>query len=541
MAITIADIRALRHRAYSSGQILSCPLRCDSGGTTDTIWLLGEQETLSTEVLPPGILKEKNEQMRNRRELVTFVHPKERKMPIPEYTYDLVVVGSGIAGQTAATTAVEAGLSVVLLEKTDQLGGSSAMSGGWFAFTGTDEQAAEGILDSKELFLQDLQQVGGHLNDRSLLDAYLSHQGDTYRWLKSHGVEFREVEISSGQSARRGHNASIKDVLAGLHRQYVDLGGQTRLNHRAHQLVRNEHGEVTAVLAASPDGTASFVGRAGVLLATGGFSRSTELLTIFAPEQLAAIPYGGRGNTGDGLKMAWKLGAGMADMSFVSGTYGSHPETGEDFHELLTAYYMGAIIVNTHGRRFVDESQDYKTLGRKVLGQPGGLGFEVFDAKVRAMSHRGIPLKDIDTLEDLGHVHKAETLEELAKMAGIDLDALVQTVNRYNAAVAGRQEDEVGRTHLCNGVGELLAVDQAPFYAYPAKSLMTTTYCGLTISPQGEVLDVDGQIIRGLYAAGEVTGGFHGAAYMTGTSLGKGAVFGHLIALQAAAHLTPQS
>ncbi|MGK5114600.1 FAD-dependent oxidoreductase [Geodermatophilus sp. CPCC 205506] len=450
-------------------------------------------------------------------------------------SFDLVVVGSGIAGQTAATSAAEAGLSVVLLEKTEELGGSSAMSGGWFAFSGTDEQAAEGIEDSAELFLDDLLEVGEHRNDRSLLEAYLAHQEETYRWLKSHGVVFREVEISSGQSARRSHNAAIKDVLADLHRDFTAQGGQTRFNHRATLLVREASGRVTGVVAQTPEGETLITGRAGVVLATGGFSRGTEMLKVFAPEQLAAIPYGGRGNTGDGLRMAWKLGAGMADMSSVSGTYGSHPDTGEDFHELLTAYYMGAVIVNKDGKRFVDESQDYKTLGRVVLNQPDGLGFEVFDAKVRAMSHRGIPLKDIDTLEDIGHVHKAETLEELAVLAGIHPSALAATVARYNAAVAGEVPDEMGRTSLCNGVGDLLPIDTAPFYAYPAKSLMTTTYCGVTINPSGQVVDVDGDVIEGLYAIGEVTGGFHGAAYMTGTSLGKGAVFGRIVAAHAAA------
>ncbi|KAE8764027.1 FAD-dependent oxidoreductase [Georgenia thermotolerans] len=455
---------------------------------------------------------------------------------MPEHTFDLVVVGSGIAGQTAATSAAEAGLRVVLLEKTDTLGGSSAMSGGWFAFSGTPEQAEQGIEDSAELFRRDMLELGEHLNDPALLEAYLANQEQTYRWLKDHGVVFREVEISSGMSARRGHNAVIKEVLAGLHRDYTAAGGETRLGHRARRLVR-EGGRVTGVVAATPDGEALFTGRGGVVLATGGFSRGTDLLTVFAPEQLAAIPYGGKGNTGDGLKMAWKLGAGMADMSFVSGTYGSHPETGEEFHELLTAYYMGAIIVNTHGRRFVDESQDYKTLGRVVLDQPGGLGFEVFDAKVRAKSHRGIPLKDIDTLEDIGHVYKADTIEELAQVAGIDPAALAETVRRYNAAAAGEAADELGRTSLCNGVGDLLPIDTAPFYAYPAKSLMTTTYCGVTIDPSGQVVDVDRDVIEGLYAIGEVTGGFHGAAYMTGTSLGKGAVFGRIVAAHAAARL----
>lgn len=459
-------------------------------------------------------------------------------MSIPERTYDLVVVGSGIAGQTAATVAAEAGLRVALLEKTDTLGGSSAMSGGWFAFTGTEEQAAEGIKDSPELFLQDLIEVGGHRNTPALLRTYLDHQQDTYRWLKDHGVEFGEVEISSGQSARRSHNSAIRDVLAGLHRDFTGVAGHTFLEHRAVRLVRHGAGPVTGVVARTPAGEELFTAPAGVVLASGGFSRGAELLRIFAPEQLAAIPYGGMGNTGDGLKMAWMLGAGMADMSFVSGTYGSHPDTGEEFHELLTAYYMGAVIVNTDGHRFVDESRSYKSLGRAVLDQPEGLGFEIFDAKVRAKSCRGVALKDIDTLEEIGHVHKANTLEELAEIAGINPGQLAGTIARYNDSIAEGTQDEVGRTSLCNGVGALLPIDQPPFYAYPAKSLMTTTYCGVTISQHGQVLDVDGEVIDGLYAVGEVTGGFHGAAYMTGTSLGKGAVFGRIAAQHAAASLT---
>ncbi|HEY5849022.1 MAG TPA: FAD-dependent oxidoreductase [Microlunatus sp.] len=444
--------------------------------------------------------------------------------------FDLVVVGSGIAGQTTATTAAESGLTVALLEKTSRLGGSSAMSGGWFAFTGTEEQAAEGIEDSAELFLRDLLEVGEHRNDRSLLHAYLANQEPTYRWLKDHGVVFGEVEISSGQSARRSHNSRIKQVLATLHQAFTDAGGHTFLDHRATRLTRDQTGQVTAVTAGTAGRETVFASRGGVVLATGGFSRGTDMLKIFAPEQLAAIPYGGPGNEGDGLRMAWKLGAGMADMSCVSGTYGSHPETGEEFHELLTAYYMGAIIVNRNGRRFIDESQDYKTLGRAVLDQPDGLGFEIFDATVRAASHRGVPLKDIDTLEDIGHVHKANTIDELAHLAEIDAAGLTATIDRYNTAVAGQGPDEVGRTSLCNGVGALRPIRTAPFYAYPAKSLMTSTYCGVTITPTAQVLDVDGEVIDGLYAIGEVTGGFHGAAYMTGTSLGKGAVFGRVAA-----------
>lgn len=462
-------------------------------------------------------------------------------MSASQNSFDLVVVGSGIAGQVVATSAVEAGLRVVLLEKTDVLGGSTVLSGGFFAFSGTEEQATEGVPDSDELFLRDMLDCGRHLNDRALVQTYLAHQRETYRWLKSHGVVFRALERSSGQSAARSHNTAIRDVLGSLHRAFTDCGGQILTEHRVTRLLRDESGIVTGVAAEGPTGERIFNGRAGVVLATGGFSRGTELLRIFAPDQLAAIPYGGKGNTGDGLRMAWKLGAGLADMSFVSATYGSHPETGDEFHELLTAYYLGAIIVNSNGKRFVDESQSYKVLGREVLSQPGGIGFQVFDARVRAKSHPGVPLADIDMLESIGHVHKADTLDRLAEVAGIDPAGLADTVAHYNATVSGQRADDFGRTSLCNGVGELLPVAAPPFYAYPAAALMTTTYCGVTISPAGEVKDVDGDIIGGLYAVGEVTGGFHGAAYMTGTSLGKGAVFGRIVAAHAAAKLVSAS
>lgn len=440
---------------------------------------------------------------------------------------DVVVIGAGIAGLSAAAAAVEKRMKVVLLEKTAAIGGSSAMSGGWFAFTGTDEQKAAGVNDGIDLFRSDLLKVGAYRNNPELVEAYLDNQLDTYLWLKSKGVNFGEVEISSGQSAARGHSTRIQEVLQLLQDNFASNGGETLFDARVTSLERGEDGRVTGVRI---NDDVLLQARRGVVIASGGFSRSKELLSVFAPEQLAAIPYGGLGNTGDGLRMGWKLGAGMADMSSISGTYGSHPETTDEQQELLTAFYMGGIIVNRGARRFVNESVDYKTLGAAVLTQPEALAFQIFDSSVRAKSHRGIALKDMDTLEELGHLPSAETLEELAGKVGLPADQLVGTVERYNSAIRGTGNDEVGRTNLCNGVGELQPINNGPFYAYPAKTLMTTTYGGLTFTPTGQVTDVDGAIMDGLFAVGEVTGGFHGAAYMTGTSLGKGAVFGRVVA-----------
>lgn len=443
--------------------------------------------------------------------------------------FDLVVIGAGIAGLTAATTAAQSGLTVCLIEKQAAIGGSSAMSGGWFAFSGTPEQEATGIQDSTELFRQDLLSVGGHHNDQKLVDAYLQHQHSTYQWLKDQGARFKEVEISSGQSVPRGHLSEIKELLHLIHTNYSAAGGVTLFSARAERLIK-DRASVVGVQVSQAGTTKQITGRYGVILASGGFSRGADLLRAFAPSQLAAIPYGGPGNTGDGLKLAWKLGAGVTDMSFISATYGSHPETTDAFHELLTAYYLGAVIVNRHGKRFVDESKSYKTLGKAVLEQPEGLGFQVFDTAIRDQSQPNVPLMDMEALEELGHLHSAETLGELAAKIGVNPLALEQTVRDYNEAIYTKAEDDMQRTHLCNGVGELVPIVEAPFYAYPAKALMTSTYCGLTVSPEGQVIDVFQQPIDGLYAIGEVVGGFHGSAYMTGTSLGKGAVFGHLVA-----------
>lgn len=447
---------------------------------------------------------------------------------------ELVVVGAGLAGLAAALTAAESGLDVVLVEKQRSIGGSSAMSGGHFAFSQTPQQLASGVEDSSELFLRDLLDVGGHVNDEGLLQAYLSHQAATREWLVEHGARFVELTRSSGQSVARSHHCDIRGLLGDLHAAFEKLGGRTLFERRAVELRRSQDGVVYGVVVQGPQGLSCLEAPRGVVLTTGGFSRGVDLLQTFAPDQLNAIPYGGLGNTGDGLRMAWRLGAGMADMGYVVGTYGSHPETSLEFHELLTTYYHGALIVNVHGRRFVDESRSYKVLGRACLAQPHGLGFQIFDSPIRAQSMPGVPLLDIDQIESIGHLFKADSLEELADAAGIDPAGLVSTVQRYNLAIRSREADEMGRLGLCNGIGELAPIERGPFYAYPAKALLTTTFGGITISPEAEVRDVDGGIIPGLFAAGELTGGFHGAAYMTGTSLGKSAVFGRIAALTAA-------
>lgn len=447
---------------------------------------------------------------------------------------DVVVIGGGIAGLSAALAAAENGAETVLLEKQPLLGGSTAMSGGLFAFADTQEQQAQGISDSPERLQQDLRDVGGARNDVRLLEVYASRQADVQEWIKSKGVTFGTIKLGAGQSVARSHHTSIHELLKMFRVAFLDTGrGRVLPEHRAVRLER-EGSRVSAVEAEGPEGRVRFDVRGGVIIATGGFSRSKELLETFAPSQAGALPYGGLGNAGDGLRLAWRLGAGFRDMGYVSGTYGSHPETGPEQNELLCSFYMGGIIANKDGQRFVDESLSYKVIGDVCLRQPEGLGYQVFDAQVRAKSAPGVALSDIDFLEDKGRLFIADTVEELASAAGMDGPELVKTIERYNEDVRRGQADEFGRDSLCNHVGERLLITEPPFYAYPAMTMMTSTYCGLTITPNAEVLDVEGSIIEGLYAAGEVTGGFHGLAPMTGASLGMGALFGKTAGSEAA-------
>ena len=439
----------------------------------------------------------------------------------PVREVDAIVVGGGLAGLAATCRLAEAGLSVALLEKRDRLGGSSAMSGGWFALSGTAVQQRAGVEDSDDLFLGDMVATGGGFADERLLRALVERQSSAVAVIDRAAAWTEELKVSAGMSVARAHLIRILDLLAFLEAEAVAAGALILSSRAADGLIW-DGGRVRGVRSTSRE----FEARAGVVLTTGGFARSRVLLDLFVPDQAAAMPYGGVGNTGDGLRMAWMLGAGLADIGHVAGTYGQHAEATDEEHELLTANYLGAILVNALGERFADESESYKVLGSAVLNQPGGMAFQVFDSTVRARSKPGVPLSDMERIEELGHLVSAPTIEALERELGIPAGELDRTVAVYNESVSGRRADGFGRTGLVNGVGALVPIDTAPYYAYPAVTAMTSTYGGVSVAPDTSVKRIDGTRIDGLNAAGEVVGGFHGASYMTGTALTKALVFG---------------
>ncbi|WP_181804497.1 FAD-dependent oxidoreductase, partial [Streptomyces shenzhenensis] len=284
------------------------------------------------------------------------------------------------------------------------------------------------------------------------------------------------------------------------------------------------------------DGRRHEVRADAVVLATGGFSRSRDMLTRFAPQMKDALLAGGAENRGDGLLMAWQLGAGMRDLPYVKGTYGIYhePHPGEDGTGIL-AVYKGAIAVDRAGHRFVDESIPYKALGDASLARPTARTWQVFDATTMAETNDEVPIYDFGDRLRAGMLETAGTIGELAVRLGTEPGVLEATVARYNDAIARGEPDPFGRVHLVGGVGARRPVDKPPFYAQLSGTVVLATYCGVTVDPTMRVLDAFGEPIPRLYAAGELVGGFHGAGYMTGTSIGKSAVFGRVAGTCAAA------
>ncbi|RYZ00942.1 MAG: FAD-binding protein, partial [Comamonadaceae bacterium] len=291
---------------------------------------------------------------------------------------------------------------------------------------------------------------------------------------------------------------------------------------------------VRGLLAEGAEGALTIVATRGVLLACGGFGRDAAMVHRFAPQYAEAVFVGGEGNVGDGLRMAWKLGADLRDMAYIKGTFGKHPTDTHNNHSCL-AVYKGAIAMNQDGDRFVDESISYKLLGDAVMRQPYHTGYQVFDAPIFRSGDDRVRILDFQRRMDEGLMLQAGTLAELARMIEIPPEKLQATVDRYNGFVDAGSDADFGRDSLVHHQGTLRRIEEGPFYAYPSTAAVFGTYCGLRVDPQMRVIDVFGAPIAGLHAAGEVTGGFHGGAYMTGSALGKAVVFGRVAARAAIA------
>jgi fumarate reductase flavoprotein subunit len=449
---------------------------------------------------------------------------------------DVVVVGAGLAGSAAALAAAQRGATVCLLEKGPAAGGSTVRAGGGLLFAGTRLQQQHGVADSARSLREAILAAGQGRNDPAAVDVYVDNQLAAYDWLAGLGQDFTLVPPGGDISIPRLHAARPGALMGLLLERLAATGRAQVLTGTAARRLIVRDGRVAGVSACRAGREAAIAAHRGVILATGGFTQSPRLLRTFAPHWADAVAMGGDGNTGDGLAMAMACGAQLSDMGYVEGTFGAAavdfpglPAPAETAPRLLFPHSAGAVIVSGAGRRFVNEGLGYKVIAGVCARQPGGIAFQVFDQRVMDRSRPVPSPRDFAGALADGLLFQAPTIAALAGLLQVEATVLADTVARYNGYVRAGADPDYGRP-----LEAAAEIADAPFYGYPCRAGLTTTYCGVRVSRRLQVLDVFDEPINGLFAAGEVVGGFHGAGYLTGTGLGKALVFGRVAGLEIA-------
>ncbi len=447
---------------------------------------------------------------------------------------DLVIVGAGDAGLAAAIESRDAGKSAIVFEKLGSVKStSSAMAGGAFAFAGTDYQRQHGVQDTNEQFFQDLIKVGKGKNCEPLVKVFLNEQLDTYNWLTALGVKWDRLSRAAGGSVPRGHHTDPLLHVQLLQQAAEKRGAKIVFKTKVTELITDNGKRVIGACAKSGERAWRVKARKGVVLATGGFGYDKERMAAIGPGFDKVKVIVSPGHTGDGHKMAEMLGGRFRHMEpdYLKPTVGVHVSSRSHTTNLL-AFWDGAIIVNKLGARFVNESLENRSLGTATLSQPDQIVFEIFDQQVYDRMQTGEGRRAGKPVVD--RMIKAETIAELASKIGIPLEALNKTIDRYNDGVAKGRDPDFGRTHLTQAGGAMTAISTPPFYAFETSPWMPGTYGGIAVDEEMHVLDNAG-IIPGLYAAGEIVGGFHGAGYHIGSALAKALVFGRIAGRNCAA------
>ena len=442
---------------------------------------------------------------------------------------DVVIVGAGGAGLTAAIQATQDGAKVIVLEMMPMVGGNSLKATGGMNAAGTRFQAALGITDSGvQEFIEDTMNGGHQLNNIDLVTAMAQQSSDAVDWLADLGAELPKVAATGGTVHKYLHepedgSAVGSFLVAKLNETCEKMGITIMLNTKATELIM-DGGTAVGVLANDMyhDYT---VNAKAVILATGGFGANFDMMTSYVPSLAGAVTTNHAGADGSGISMAVAVGADTVDMEQIQLHPTVYQETGLLVSESVRS--MGGILVNAEGKRFTNDMSTRDAVSNAELQQPGSYAYIIFDQRI---------VDDLSSTQKYiasGLTVQADTYEELAGLMGLEGGAaqnFVATMETWNAAVASGVDAEFGRN---NGMDEDLAT--APYYAIKIAPGIHHTMGGVKINTSCEVLTAGGSAIPGLFAAGEVTGGVHGGNRIGGNAVCDFVVFGRVAGSGAAA------
>ena len=480
---------------------------------------------------------------------------------------DVVVVGAGGAGMTAAITAAAEGKSVVIVESQAMVGGNSVRATGGMnagktvyqdenefgesagvektlktaaekyadnatitalAKTVSEQWAAyqadpKGYFDSVELMELDTMIGGKGINDPALVETLCSNSADAIDWLDEHGITLHSVSSFGGASVKRIHrpvDAEGKTVSVGsymiplLEENCEKAGVQILLNTTANEILTDANGAAVGIKATGSTGETVTVNAKAVVLTTGGFGANLDMVVKYKPELKGFMTTNAAGIQGQGIEMAEAIGAATVDMDQIQ----IHPTVEANTAALITEGLRGdgAILINEEGQRFIDEVGTRDVVSAAEIAQTGSYSWLVVDqAMVDASSV-------IQGYIKKGYTVTGATYEELGKAMGVDAAAFAETMEKWNGYVEAKNDPDFGRTSFAN------PLNTAPYYAVKVTAGVHHTMGGLKINANTEVLNEKGEVIPGLFAAGEVTGGVHGANRLGGNAVADFTVFGRI-------------
>lgn len=450
--------------------------------------------------------------------------------------HDVIVIGMGMAGTAAALQARLNGADVAVLDKMEELdtGGNSRLAGGLFITP--REDSAQAKQDYYEGLLKQTQGRG----NKNVFRLMTDHSAEGVGWLKEQGVEFTPMAPEppfpvGSYTVSPGLFRGMPIALPALRRRFTTLGGKIVYQTKAKQLVMDNDGRVIGVRAVGADGVIDYIASA-VIITAGGYAANKLILEEFVdPNADVMMVRGAKWATGDGLLMAQEAGAGVSGMAGVASLHiaavsPKEPAAGQPGNGV--PYFLG---INRDGKRYVDESKGYVANGKAALKQPGQTVALIFDSEIAKIKEG--PAIAIAAFKNVDlPIIQADTLEALATKIQVPSAQLVATVKSFNDAVKD------GKAPNADPPKATLAykVQTPPFYAfYPLVPGITLTFGGLMINDNAQVLEPDGRIIPGLYAAGENAGAVYFDDYIGGGSLTNCLVMGRIAGAQAAKAKAP--
>lgn len=439
-------------------------------------------------------------------------------------SYDVVIVGAGGAGMAAAIQAKEAGANPVILEKMPISGGNTLKSSAGMNASETKFQEAEGIEDSNDLFYEETLAGGHNTNDEELLRYFVDHSAEAIDWLDSMGITLDNLTTTGGMSEKRTHRPSDGSAVGeylvdGLMRNIHELEIPIFVNADVKE-INEEDGQVNGVTV-EVEGTEQTIDAKAVVVTTGGFGANFDMITEYKSELADYVTTNQEGSTGDGIKMIEALGGQTVDLEQIQ----IHPTVDQSKSLLITEAVRGegAILVNQEGERFFNEMETRDKVSEAIIALPEKSATLVFDAGVKER------VTAIDFYEQQGLVKSADTIEELAKELDMPEAALADTIATWNSSVAAGEDEAFGRSTAMDN-----DLSTGPYYAIAIAPGIHHTMGGVKINTNTEVIDTDNEIIPGLFAAGEVTGGLHGENRIGGNAVADIIIFGRQAGTKAA-------